>query len=97
MSTHFLGSTKQTKQGGFNLGGTNATSRVPNITGNYGLIDLDTTMTVTSSGELVIKPTLCIRSMLTSIPFQRVPLPLAFPPFLHNLASRERQTNGANS
>lgn len=54
--THFLGSKKQTNQGGFNLGGTNATGQVPNITGNYGLIDLDTpdsAMTIKSytSGE----------------------------------------------
>ena len=39
--THFLVK-KQTNQGGFNLGGTNATGQVPNITGNYGLIDRDT-------------------------------------------------------
>ena len=47
---------KQTNQGGFNLGGTNATGQVPNITGNFGLIDRDTpasAMTKTSytSGE----------------------------------------------
>lgn len=35
-------SKKQTNQGGFNLGGTNATGQVPNITGNFGLIDRDT-------------------------------------------------------
>jgi hypothetical protein len=40
--THFLVSKKQTNQGGFNLGGTNATGQVPNITGNFGLIDRDT-------------------------------------------------------
>ncbi|TFK37538.1 beta-glucan synthesis-associated protein KRE6 [Crucibulum laeve] len=33
---------KQTTQGGFNLGGTNATGQVPKIPGNYGLIDLET-------------------------------------------------------
>ena len=49
-------SKKQTNQGGFNLGGTNATGQVPNITGNFGLIDRDTpasAMTKTSytSGE----------------------------------------------
>lgn len=29
-------------QGGFNLGGTNASGQVPSIPGNWGLIDLDT-------------------------------------------------------
>lgn len=32
----------QTTQGGFNLGGTNATGQVPDILGGYGLIDKDT-------------------------------------------------------
>lgn len=41
MLTHFLAK-KQTNQGGFNLGGTNATGQVPNFTGNYGLIDRET-------------------------------------------------------
>ncbi|KXN90403.1 Beta-glucan synthesis-associated protein KRE6 [Leucoagaricus sp. SymC.cos] len=38
---HFL-KPKQTNQGGFNLGGTNATGQVPKIPGNYGLVDKDT-------------------------------------------------------
>jgi hypothetical protein len=38
---HFL-KKKQTTQGGFNLGGTNATGQVPKIPGNYALIDNDT-------------------------------------------------------
>ncbi|KIJ64320.1 glycoside hydrolase family 16 protein [Hydnomerulius pinastri MD-312] len=33
---------KQTTQGGFNLGGINATGQVPAIPGNWGLIDVDT-------------------------------------------------------
>lgn len=33
---------KQTNQGGFNLGGTNATGQVAVMPGNFGLIDLDT-------------------------------------------------------
>ncbi|KAG6830143.1 hypothetical protein H0H92_002007 [Tricholoma furcatifolium] len=33
---------KQTTQGGFNLGGVNATGQVPSMPGNWGLIDLDT-------------------------------------------------------
>ncbi|KAJ3550477.1 hypothetical protein NMY22_g455 [Coprinellus aureogranulatus] len=32
----------QTNQGGFNLGGINGTGQVPDIAGNYGLIDKDT-------------------------------------------------------
>ncbi|KAG6868438.1 hypothetical protein C0993_002757 [Termitomyces sp. T159_Od127] len=32
----------QTTQGGFNLGGTNATGQVPEMPGNWGLIDLET-------------------------------------------------------
>lgn len=39
--THFT-EHKQTNQGGFNLGGTNATGQVPALPGNYGLIDRDT-------------------------------------------------------
>lgn len=38
---HFKG-TIQTTQGGFNLGGTNATGQVPIMSGNYQLIDRDT-------------------------------------------------------
>ncbi|EIN14053.1 beta-glucan synthesis-associated protein [Punctularia strigosozonata HHB-11173 SS5] len=34
--------TKQSNQGGFNLGGTNATGQVPSMPGNWGLIDLET-------------------------------------------------------
>ena len=57
--THFLVSKKQTNQGGFNLGGTNATGQVPNITGNFGLIDRDTpasalTKTSYTSGEELV-------------------------------------------
>lgn len=33
---------KQTKQGGFNLGGINATGQIAEIPGNWGLIDHDT-------------------------------------------------------
>lgn len=32
----------QTNQGGFNLGGTNATGQVPDMPGSFGLIDKDT-------------------------------------------------------
>ena len=39
--THFT-EHKQTNQGGFNLGGINATGQVPTLPGNYGLIDRDT-------------------------------------------------------
>lgn len=39
--THFL-SKKQTTQGGFNLGGINATGQIADIPGNWGLIDKDT-------------------------------------------------------
>ncbi|KAH7906855.1 glycoside hydrolase family 16 protein [Hygrophoropsis aurantiaca] len=39
--SHFLAK-KQTTQGGFNLGGINATGQVPKIPGNWGLIDIDT-------------------------------------------------------
>ncbi|KAF8153938.1 beta-glucan synthesis-associated [Crassisporium funariophilum] len=39
--THFL-EKKQTTQGGFNLGGINATGQVPDFTGNYGLVDRET-------------------------------------------------------
>ena len=34
--------TTQTTQGGFNLGGINATGQIPELPGNYGLIDKDT-------------------------------------------------------
>ncbi|KAH6904391.1 killer toxin resistant protein [Coprinopsis sp. MPI-PUGE-AT-0042] len=40
--SHFLTKTEQTTQGGFNLGGINATGQVPDFTGNFGLIDQDT-------------------------------------------------------
>ncbi|KAG5642292.1 hypothetical protein DXG03_003036 [Asterophora parasitica] len=39
--THFLTKT-QTTQGGFNLGGINATGQIADIPGNWGLIDRDT-------------------------------------------------------
>ncbi|KAF5375370.1 hypothetical protein D9615_007927 [Tricholomella constricta] len=39
--THFL-STTQTTQGGFNLGGINATGQIADMPGNWGLIDRDT-------------------------------------------------------
>ena len=57
--THFLVYKKQTNQGGFNLGGINATGQVPNITGNFGLIDRDTpasalTKTSYTSGEEMV-------------------------------------------
>ncbi|KAH9478433.1 Beta-glucan synthesis-associated protein SKN1 [Psilocybe cubensis] len=39
--THYT-EKKQTTQGGFNLGGTNASGQVPELPGNYGLIDKDT-------------------------------------------------------
>jgi len=38
---HFL-KKPQTTQGGFNLGGTNATGQIAALPGNFGLIDLDT-------------------------------------------------------
>ncbi|TFK37537.1 glycoside hydrolase family 16 protein [Crucibulum laeve] len=43
--THFT-EKKQTNQGGFNLGGTNATGQVPDMPGNRGLIDPDTPKSV---------------------------------------------------
>ncbi|GLB44542.1 putative beta-glucan synthesis-associated protein [Lyophyllum shimeji] len=39
--THFLSKT-QTTQGGFNLGGVNATGQIADLPGNWGLIDRDT-------------------------------------------------------
>jgi beta-glucanase (GH16 family) len=33
---------KLTNQGGFNLGGINATGQIPDLPGNYGLVDKDT-------------------------------------------------------
>ncbi|RXW24986.1 hypothetical protein EST38_g915 [Candolleomyces aberdarensis] len=39
--THFL-TPVLTNQGGFNLGGINATGQIPDMVGNYGLIDRDT-------------------------------------------------------
>lgn len=39
--SHFT-QTKQTTQGGFNLGGINATGQIPDMLGNYGLVDRDT-------------------------------------------------------
>lgn len=41
LASHLL-SHKQTTQGGFNLGGINATGQLPAIPGNRGLIDVDT-------------------------------------------------------
>ncbi|KAH0834148.1 beta-glucan synthesis-associated protein-domain-containing protein [Lanmaoa asiatica] len=41
LASHLL-SRKQTTQGGFNLGGINATGQLPVIPGNRGLIDIDT-------------------------------------------------------
>lgn len=41
LASHLL-SEKQTTQGGFNLGGINATGQLPAIPGNRGLIDVDT-------------------------------------------------------
>ncbi|KAG8215428.1 glycoside hydrolase family 16 protein [Butyriboletus roseoflavus] len=41
VASHIL-SKKPTTQGGFNLGGTNATGQLPVIAGNLGLIDVDT-------------------------------------------------------
>ncbi|EKM77365.1 hypothetical protein AGABI1DRAFT_122114 [Agaricus bisporus var. burnettii JB137-S8] len=38
----FATKTVQTNQGGFNLGGTNATGQVPDMPGSFGLIDKDT-------------------------------------------------------
>jgi beta-glucanase (GH16 family) len=50
---------KQTTQGGFNLGGINASGQIPEISGNYGLIDQDTpkeayTTTAPTSGEEMV-------------------------------------------
>lgn len=42
--SHFV-DRKQTNQGGFNLGGTNASGQVPDMHGNWGLIDRDTPTT----------------------------------------------------
>ncbi|KAG5642223.1 hypothetical protein DXG03_003392 [Asterophora parasitica] len=39
--THFT-KTQLSTLGGFNIGGINATGQIPSLTGNYGLIDLDT-------------------------------------------------------
>lgn len=41
IASHFT-SHKQTTQGGFNLGGINATGQLPVMLGNRGLIDVDT-------------------------------------------------------
>ncbi|KAH7925021.1 glycoside hydrolase family 16 protein [Leucogyrophana mollusca] len=41
LMSHFLRK-KPTTQGGFNLGGINATGQIPAIPGNWGLIDMDT-------------------------------------------------------
>ncbi|CAA7269992.1 unnamed protein product [Cyclocybe aegerita] len=38
----YLTSMKFTNQGGFNLGGTNASGQIPDLPGNFGLIDRDT-------------------------------------------------------
>lgn len=40
--SHFLAPPKQTTQGGFNLGGTNATGQVAAFPTNFELVDLDT-------------------------------------------------------
>jgi hypothetical protein len=39
--THFTEKTLST-QGGFNIGGINATGQIPDMLGNYGLVDKDT-------------------------------------------------------
>ena len=41
MITHFTEKTLST-QGGFNIGGINATGQIPDMLGNYGLVDKDT-------------------------------------------------------
>lgn len=41
MLSHFT-ETKQSFKGGFNLGGINATGQIPDLPGNFGLIDKDT-------------------------------------------------------
>ncbi|KAF8155740.1 glycoside hydrolase family 16 protein [Crassisporium funariophilum] len=41
MLTHFT-EKKMTTQGGFNLGGINATGQIPDLPGNFGLVDKDT-------------------------------------------------------
>ena len=41
MAVHFTKPTL-TRQGGFNLGGINSTGQIPDMVGNYGLIDKDT-------------------------------------------------------
>ncbi|KNZ80548.1 Beta-glucan synthesis-associated protein KRE6 [Termitomyces sp. J132] len=41
MISHFT-KTQPTTQGGFNLGGINATGQIPSLPGNWGLIDLET-------------------------------------------------------
>lgn len=41
MISHFTSPTL-TNQGGFNLGGINASGQIPDMVGNYGLIDKDT-------------------------------------------------------
>jgi beta-glucan synthesis-associated protein KRE6 len=38
----FILTKKPSTMGGFNLGGTNATGQIPSMTGNWGLIDLET-------------------------------------------------------
>ena len=56
---HFL-KKQQTTQGGFNLGGINATGQIPDLPGNFGLIDKDTPReaytkkSYTSNEELVL-------------------------------------------
>ncbi|KAJ3550468.1 hypothetical protein NMY22_g456 [Coprinellus aureogranulatus] len=42
----------QTNQGGFNLGGINSTGQIPDIRGNYGLIDKDTPLDVYTKKSL---------------------------------------------
>ncbi|PPQ67112.1 hypothetical protein CVT25_005713 [Psilocybe cyanescens] len=49
--SHFE-SKEQSKLGGFNLGGINATGQVPAIAGNWGLIDIDTPTSVYTKSSL---------------------------------------------
>ena len=42
----------QTNQGGFNLGGINSTGQIPDMVGNYGLIDKDTPKSAYSKKSL---------------------------------------------
>ena len=49
----YVTSTTQSYSGAFNLGGTNASGQVPEMNGNFGLIDLDTPEDVRTKADYV--------------------------------------------